>query len=219
MKFWCLIFLFSVSVLASDEDERESDSDFLVDTNVLTDVITDVDTSVITGDATTTVEGNSTRAYGISLGGVEINQCYRSYQVLLWQDSKVNPLCLADSYDQKGLHLMAAIIRCDVRLISKHFRSDDECIDANTMQVREVPALPVPDLGELYDQAAQFDAHFEHDVQQEQQLEQIKYQLEEQQAQLAQWQRSAERSAAYTQEAKLYARDELERLKGYLGSE
>ncbi len=212
MRTLILLFLVVVPV-AADEDYRRND--VTVDTNVVTDVTTGGTTI---GDTTTTVGGSSTRAYGFSFGGVEINQCYRTYQVLLWQDSRVNPLCLADSYDQKGLHIMAAVIRCDVRLIRKHFSSDDECVDANTMQpiIQPVEVVEPSDLGGLYNQSAQLDIHFERDLEHEHQLEQIQYQLEEQQAQLAQWQHMAEQSAVHSRQAKLYAREELDRLKGYL---
>ena len=76
---------------------------------------------------------DSSNGYGIGFGDANIAECYRSYQILIWQDSKINPLCLADSYDAKGLHDMAAIIRCDIRAIRKHFSSNVKCIEMNTM--------------------------------------------------------------------------------------
>ncbi len=92
------------------------------------------------------IGGNSSRGYAFSGSDVDIAQCYRSYQILIWQDSKINPLCLADSYDSKGLHAMAAIIRCDVRAIRKHFKSDSACIVANTVRIISEPmAEPVND--------------------------------------------------------------------------
>ena len=78
---------------------------------------------------------DSSRAYGIGMGNVDIAQCYRSYQILIFQDSKINPICLADSLDAKGLHHIAAMVRCDIKTIRKHFDSDRSCIQSTTMQM------------------------------------------------------------------------------------
>ncbi len=95
-------------------------------------------------DSTDTVDASSvvnnsisdtSRAFGFGFGDVAITQCYRSYQILIWQDSKINPICLADSLDAKGLHHTAAMIRCDIKAIRKHFDSDKSCIQATTMQM------------------------------------------------------------------------------------
>lgn len=87
---------------------------------------------------------DTSRTVGLGLGDVDIAQCYRSYSVIVWQDSRVNPICLADSLDAKGLHETAAKVRCDIRAIRKHFDSDAQCVAANTVQV-QVVAMPEPE--------------------------------------------------------------------------
>jgi hypothetical protein len=127
------------------------------------------------GDAsnqlTNEIGGNSSRAYGFGLGDVDIAQCYRSYQLLIWQDSKINPFCIADGYDAKGMHMMAAVIRCDVGFIRKHFDTTEACIDANLMQVSVPP--PAPELSAIYDQAAKevIKAHDEDEDDHREQIE------------------------------------------------
>jgi hypothetical protein len=66
--------------------------------------------------------------------------------LLVWQGSQINPFCVADSYDQKGLHIMAAVVRCDIGFIRQHFDTDAACIEANTMVVQapEPPPPPAP---------------------------------------------------------------------------
>jgi len=144
---YLLVFLLAPVALASD-DERGPN----VDVETVTTVNT---TSNMTGgdtNLTNSTGGNSSRAYGFGLGDVDIAQCYRSYQLLIWQDSKINPFCVADAYDQKGLHMMAAVIRCDIGFIRKHFDTDSGCLDANTMASAVMPSTP--DLGAVYEQAA-----------------------------------------------------------------
>lgn len=87
---------------------------------------------------------DSSRAYGFGLGDVAITQCYRSYQILIFQDSKINPICLADSLDAKGLHHTAAMVRCDIKAIRKHFDSDESCVQATTMQMIHPVAMESP---------------------------------------------------------------------------
>jgi hypothetical protein len=151
MKYSYLLILFAGTALASD-DERGPNVD-----------VESIATATATGGAggaggnannnlSNSIGGNSSRAYGFGLGDVDIAQCYRSYQLLIWQDSKINPFCVADAYDQKGLHGMAAVIRCDIGFIRKHFDNDRACLAANTMAPTLMPT--VPDLGAVYDQAA-----------------------------------------------------------------
>ena len=101
---------------------------------------------VLVDSDVSTVVSHKSRAIGLAGGDVDIAQCYRSYSVLagIWQDTRINPLCLADSYDAKGLHDLAAIVRCDVRAIRKHFASTEACIQANTIKVAiELPPEPI----------------------------------------------------------------------------
>ncbi len=89
-------------------------------------------------DAGDVVVGSSDSSHVFGFGGndVDIAQCYRSYSVIIWQDSKPNYFCIADALDAKGLHKAAAITRCSVKSFSKLF---DDCVMINTMR----PALAV----------------------------------------------------------------------------
>lgn len=108
---------------------------------------TDIEQETIVTGGDNTAENNAlisgSRAYSLGLGDVDINQCYRSYQILIWQDSKVNKWCMADSLDAKGLHDAAALMRCSLRPVRALFGSDRECIAALTVREREVVLAPV----------------------------------------------------------------------------
>lgn len=112
-----------------------------------TDVNTpvEVNTEINGGD---TLLGDS-RAYGFShaLGDVDINQCMASQQfgTILFSKQKlvINRWCMAESYDARGLHDMAALLRCDIEEVAKHFDNQADCLKANTVQVVVMPA-PVP---------------------------------------------------------------------------
>lgn len=126
-------------------------------------------TSDIHSDVSTAVH-DSSRAVGLGLGDVDINECYRSYQlVVFWQGTQVNPICLADTLDQRGLYAVAAKVRCDIKAIRKHFASEAECIAANTVKVSvpEPVVVPVDDEDyhrELEQELAMLRADFEAKV-------------------------------------------------------
>lgn len=85
------------------------------------------------------VNGDKNRAYGLSLGDVDINDCYRSFQVtVLFQGSQLNYWCMADSLDAKGLHEAAALTRCKLDGYRKLFGDEDTCIAANTMTTLKI---------------------------------------------------------------------------------
>jgi len=74
---------------------------------------------------------DSSSALGLSSGDVDINQCYRSYNYLVvWQDTKPNPLCLAQQLMAEGNYAAAAILRCEPRTIHKSYGGKDACIAA-----------------------------------------------------------------------------------------
>ncbi len=149
MRHWLLIILALSTLVAASDDERGPN----VDQNVDVNSVVNANSSMSGGDSINTMNNStSSRAYGFGLGDVDIAQCYRSYQLLIWQDSKINPFCVADAYDQKGLHMMAAVIRCDIGFIRKHFDTDSGCLRANTMASAVMPTRP--DLGAVYEQAA-----------------------------------------------------------------
>ena len=93
-----------------------------------------------TAEGSTVTTGSST-AFGFahSLGDVDINQCLASTQwgTILVSAQKVvlNLWCAGEVFDAKGLPAMAAIMRCDIPEIKRHFNTQAECIAANTVTV------------------------------------------------------------------------------------
>lgn len=112
-------------------------------------------TKVETGDTivgetivgNTTVGGNSTRAYAFShgLGDVDIADCLASKQfgTILFSSQNVmlNKWCAAEIYDAKGLYEMAAMMRCDIKEVAKHFATPEQCIKANTVTIPAPPPV------------------------------------------------------------------------------
>ncbi len=95
-----------------------------------------------TANNSASVGGSDTMALSHSLGDVDINDCLASTQwgtiIVSRQRVVLNKWCAAEVYDYKGLHHMAALLRCDIPEISEHFQTKPECVTANTVQV-EVP--------------------------------------------------------------------------------
>ncbi len=92
------------------------------------------------GDNTATnsavISGSRSYGFAHSLGDVDINQCLASTQwgTILVSKQKVvlNLWCAGEVFDAKGLPQMAAIMRCDIPEIKRHFTTPAECIAANT---------------------------------------------------------------------------------------
>jgi hypothetical protein len=75
--------------------------------------------------------GNTSKALGLSGGDVDIAQCYRSYSYLIiWQDTKPNPLCLAQQLMAEGNYEAAATLRCRPRTVWQAFGSRAACVEA-----------------------------------------------------------------------------------------
>lgn len=111
----------------------------------------DVDVTVNTGDVSVPLTNNigvegsnlstsvshSSRAYGFShsLGSAAFADCMGSEQVGTVIASKqwlgLNKWCAAEIYDSRGKHKMAALLRCDISDIRKHFASEQECVEEN----------------------------------------------------------------------------------------
>ncbi len=118
--------------------DAELNSDVEVNSNVSVNPVTSVDAASSTAVDVTSRD----RSYGLSLGDVDINDCYRSYQVLaVWQGSQKNRWCMADSLDAKGMHEAAAKVRCSLDGYRKLFGSHDECLALSTMP--PMPTEPV----------------------------------------------------------------------------
>ena len=117
------------------------------DVDVANDIVTNVGletgpTTVNAGDVALSNESKSF-AFAHALGDVDINQCLASTQwgTILVSRQKVvlNKWCAAESFDARGMHVMAALIRCDIPEISKHFDDKQVCVDANTFKPAPAP--------------------------------------------------------------------------------
>jgi len=88
---------------------------------------------------------DSSSALGLSSGDVDINQCYRSYNYLvIWQDTKPNPLCVAQQLMAEGNYEAAAILRCEPRSIYRAFGGKERCIATLSATPEPVQATVVP---------------------------------------------------------------------------
>ena len=81
-------------------------------------------------------------AFGRSSFDVDIAQCRESvaWDTMLVgkQNVRLNPWCAAEVYDTKGMHHMAALMRCDIKEIKQHFPNDHAgCVTANTFVARQ----------------------------------------------------------------------------------
>lgn len=133
-----LIFYALIAVAIADPDDECSGNPHHCNGGGgdVVDVSTDVDVS--TSTSTDINHSSKALALGNSLGDVDINDCRESVQfgtpLYSKQNVRLNPWCAAEVYDAKGLHKMAAVMRCDIKDIRKHFSSDEECLQANTVQ-------------------------------------------------------------------------------------
>ena len=82
----------------------------------------------------------SSKSLGLAGGDVDLAQCYRSYNYfIVWQDSKPNPLCLAQQLMAEGNYEAAAVLRCQPWSVSKAFGGKASCIAALSV----APSEPV----------------------------------------------------------------------------
>ena len=146
MKYLTAIFLVLLSLPATG-DNRHDDGDVDV-----SNTITGGDVSLSGGDVSTNIAtDNKTFAFAHGMGDVDINQCMGSTQwsTILVSKQKLLPnlWCMGESYDARGLHHMAALVRCDIDMIRKHFDSDETCVQANTItpQLTAMPTVVVDD--------------------------------------------------------------------------
>ncbi len=87
---------------------------------------------------------DSSSSYGFGAGDVDINDCYRSYSVILYQDTKVNKLCLADQQIAQGLYEAGARTRCSIRSVVKDYDDFKHCVQLNTVVAYKPPPPPPP---------------------------------------------------------------------------
>ena len=150
---------------------------------------------------------------GLSGADVDINQCYRSFSYLIiYQDTKVNPLCLAQQLVAEGRYAAAAKLRCQPRDVRRAFGGKQECI-AELSTPPNLPVIPV----------VMSDVIIEEDDDEYRQLNERLDQFEaERAAQLLATQRAARAANAAAAEVraeqaaeKAYAQQTLEELKKY----
>ncbi len=152
-------------------------------------------------------------ALGFSGSDVDINQCYRSFSYLIiYQDTNVNPLCLAQQLVAEGRYAAAAKLRCQPRDVRRAFGGKQECI-AELSTPPNLPVIPV----------VMSDVIIEEDDDEYRQLNERLDQFEaERAAQLLATQRAARSANAAAAEVraeqaaeKAYAQQTLEELKKY----
>jgi len=134
-------------------------------------IATGLDVEVEQSQGNLSVNDSSTAlGFAHSLGDVDINQCLASTQwgsiLISAQKVVLNLWCAGEVFDAKGLPQMAAIMRCDIPEIKRHFETPAECIAANT-----VTALPAPVMID--------DSHFEEEEEYHQEQMQMQQDYDE----------------------------------------
>lgn len=111
------------------------------------DLVNLVENDVQAGDMVGGSNTSRSLSLAASLGDVDIAQCLASTQfsVLLFakQGVKLNEWCAAIWYDQHGLHVMAAKLRCNIPEIADEFDSESSCETANTVPVGVFTDAPI----------------------------------------------------------------------------
>ena len=187
-SLWIFLLVVFFAILLISPDSDAGGTDVELQNYSPTHITGEISQS--TGD--TIVSGDKNRAYALGLGDVDINDCYRSYQIaVIFQGSQLNYWCMADSLDAKGLHAAAAVTRCKLDGYRKLFGDMDDCVAMNTMEVF-IPPAPEP---EITDSDEDDDYH--------QQLEQavaaLRIEFEATQAKAAEAKREAQRAARQPQ--------------------
>lgn len=113
---------------------------------------------MVGGDTSVSTGGNKAFAFAHGLGDVDINDCLASTQwgtiIVSAQKVVLNKWCAGEVYDAKGLYKMGGIMRCDIQEIRRHFETDLECVEANTMRVVTVQA-PIEHTQERHEEDAE----------------------------------------------------------------
>jgi hypothetical protein len=103
----------------------------------------DIDvTNEILGGDTSISDKSLALGFGRSSFDVDINDCMGSeaWDTILMGKQKLvlNLWCAAEVYDAKGLRHMAAVIRCDIPEIARHFDDSAKCIVANKISAPKI---------------------------------------------------------------------------------
>lgn len=198
-----MLALLTAPLWADDgHGHHHGDSDVTVDAS-----------SVLEGSVS--VAGDSSRAFGFGLGDVDINDCYRSYQVLVWQDSRLNRFCVAQHYVAVGNEAAYAQTMCSIKAIRNLYDDKASCVAAHKLAV--IPEEP-PQLGwetpQLLDehQEEEQEFHVEQQMLYEDLQAKIRNLQQEQESEAAR-RRAASRAAAEKEAAnRQYAQEALEEL-------
>lgn len=137
-----ILFFLPLAALADDGHGHNHHGD---GGDVSVDTIVSSDSSSVLNNS---VGGNTSRSYGLGMGDVDIAQCYRSYQVLIWQDSRANYWCMANDLDARGLHEAAARTRCSIKGYRNLFDTRQDCILASTASPLVTVPVPEPTVDE-----------------------------------------------------------------------
>lgn len=70
----------------------------------------------------------------VMLGSVLLLLCVTAYANCWNSNTRLDFWCAAEAYDAKGLHQLAATMRCEIWQIRKHFGTRDQCVVANTYE-------------------------------------------------------------------------------------
>ena len=103
---------------------------------------TDIEQETQVDVAGATVTSGGSRAYGFSGADMVINDCLATHSVLfgLWQNTHLNPACMADKLDSIGRHEEAAEMRCSIRRFKKVYGAN--CVEETMYQ-------PEPEIEEV----------------------------------------------------------------------
>lgn len=182
----------------------------------------DVAVSLESGDVNASPSYNS-KSLGIGLsnglGDVDINDCLASTQfgtpLFSKQGVILNKWCAAEVYDAKGLYKMAAVMRCDIQDVRKHFASKEECQEANTVVITQVITyVPEPQTQSTVDVY-----HDDHEEEEEEVHDGLAERLAEletkREADARRATRYANEQRAYESEQRSYAQQALADLEEY----
>ena len=125
-----LLFVTMVAAPTWASDDRHTQT---VDTVVSVDAPSNV---------STTIGGN--KAYAFSGGDMDIRDCLATYSVLfgLWQDTRINPMCVAEKLDAVGKYQEAAEMRCSTSRFKRVYGRGEACIAA--VKLTAPPPAPTP---------------------------------------------------------------------------
>lgn len=148
---------------------------------------------------------DTSRAVGLAGGDVDINDCYRSWSVIVYQGSMVNKLCLAQQLVLEGNYQAAAELRCSVKSVRRAFGGGEKCVFALSVP----PPEPVTS-----SELPLVEDHFEEEEEYHEEQQELYADLEAKIQNLeAERRAAARRSQQQQQQQQEYAQETLQRLE------